>query len=137
MHFPSSIIHNWLPEYLPLIVTSVNEPRLASVDTVTFPQDQLKTLPRVDKDNKRINSKRYSYDYIVGGQEMKRIFDPAKLEHRWSGPYEIIQVHINGNIIIQVNPHLRERLNIRRVKPYKQPTPSALQHQQQQLGTPL
>jgi transposase InsO family protein len=91
---------------------------------------------RVDKDNKRINSKRYSYDYTVGGRVMKRIFDPAKLEHRWSGPYEIIQVHVNGNITIQVNPHLRERLNIRRVKPYKQPTPSALQ-QQQQLDTPL
>ena len=90
---------------------------------------------RVDKDNKRINSKRYSYDYIVGGRVMKRVFGPAKLEHRWSGPYEIIQVHVNGNITIQVNPHLRERLNIRRVKPYKQPTPSALQ--QQQLDTPL
>ena len=82
---------------------------------------------RVDSDNKRSNAKRYSYDYKVGGQVMKRIFDPAKLEHRWSGPYSILQVHVNGNITIQFSAHLQERLNIRRVKPYKQPTASVLQ----------
>ena len=86
---------------------------------------------RVDKDNKRHNSKRYSYDYVAGDQVMKRVFDPAKLEHRWDGPYPILQVHVNGNITIRLTPSLRERLNIRRVKPYKQPTPSALQQIEQ------
>ncbi len=82
---------------------------------------------RVDSDNKRSNAKRYSFDYKVGGQVMKRIFDPAKLGHRWSGPYSILQVHVNGNITIQFSAHLQERLNIRCVKPYKQPTASVLQ----------
>ena len=96
---------------------------------------------RVDKDNKRHNSKRYSYDYVAGDQVMKRVFDPAKLEHRWDGPYPILQVHVNGNITIRLTPSLRERLNIRRVKPYKQPTPSALQQIEQPqhlvLSTPI
>lgn len=82
---------------------------------------------RVDKDNKRLNAKRYNYDYQVGGQVMKKVFDPTKLEHRWTGPYEIIQVHVNGNITIQLTEFMQQRLNIRRVKPFKQPTPSVLQ----------
>lgn len=82
---------------------------------------------RVDRDNKRSNSKRYSFDYKVGGQVMKRIFDPTKLQHVWNGPHKILQVHVNGNITIRLSDHLTERLNIRRVKPYKQPTPSVLQ----------
>lgn len=82
---------------------------------------------RIDRDNKRSNSKRYSYDYKVGGQVMKRIFDPEKLQHVWDGPHDILQVHVNGNLTIRLSDHLHERLNIRRVKPYKQPTPSVLQ----------
>lgn len=58
---------------------------------------------------------------------MKRIFDPTKLQHVWNGPHKILQVHVNGNITIRLSDHLTERLNIRRVKPYKQPTPSVLQ----------
>eukprot|EP00573_Skeletonema_grethae_P000322 CAMPEP_0201689056 /NCGR_PEP_ID=MMETSP0578-20130828/2716_1 /ASSEMBLY_ACC=CAM_ASM_000663 /TAXON_ID=267565 /ORGANISM="Skeletonema grethea, Strain CCMP 1804" /LENGTH=792 /DNA_ID=CAMNT_0048173573 /DNA_START=167 /DNA_END=2545 /DNA_ORIENTATION=+ len=82
---------------------------------------------RVDKDNKRSNSKRYSFDYKIGGYVMKRIFDPTKLGHVWDGPYRILQVHVNGNLTIRISDHLQERLNIRRVKPYKHPTPSVLQ----------
>ena len=99
---------------------------------LTFDMDAINSRRqrRVDQDNKRMNSKRYSYDYQVGGQVMRKIFDPAKLEHKWEGPYTITQVHINGNLTIQVSEHMQQRLNIRRVKPYRQPTPSTLQQQQ-------
>ena len=44
-----------------------------------------------------------------------------------------------GNVTVQLRPHVRERLNIRRVKPYKQPTPSALDtvHQDQPAADSL
>jgi len=98
---------------------------------VTFDLDTIKQRRqlRVDKDIQRINSKRYSYDYQVGQQVMKKVFDYTKLDPRWNGPFEITQVHINGNLTIQLTPHLRERINIRRVKPYKSPTTSVLQVQ--------
>ena len=101
---------------------------------VTFDSDSINSRRqrRIDNDNRRMNSKRYAYDYQVGGQVMKRVFDPAKLEHRWDGPYDIIQVHVNGNITIQLTESMQQRLNIRRVKPYRQPTPPVLQQQQQQ-----
>ena len=81
---------------------------------------------RVDRDNLRMNSKRHSHDYKVGDRVMKKIFDTTKMDPRWEGPLPIRQVHINGNVTVQLRPHVRERLNIRRVKPYKPPTPSAL-----------
>mmetsp|Transcript_23628 Transcript_23628/g.33739 ORF Transcript_23628/g.33739 Transcript_23628/m.33739 type:complete len:141 (-) Transcript_23628:24-446(-) len=87
----------------------------------------LRRQRRVDKDAKRLNAKRYSYDYRVGEQVMKKIFDPAKLDDRWKGPFTITRIHVNGNITIQLTQHLQERLNIRRVKPYRQPTPQVLQ----------
>lgn len=96
---------------------------------LTFEMDAINSRRqrRVDQDNRRMNSKRYSYDYQVGGQVMRKVFDPAKLEHRWTGPYTITQVHVNGNITIQLSEFMQQRLNIRRVKPYRQPTPSTLQ----------
>jgi hypothetical protein len=72
------------------------------------------------------NSKRYDYDYKVGQQVLKRIFDFTKLDPRWEGPYVINQVHVNGNVTIQLTPHVRERVNIRKIKPYKPPTNSVL-----------
>jgi hypothetical protein len=65
----------------------------------------------------------------VGQQVMKKVFDYTKLDPRWNGPFEITQVHINGNLTVQLTPHIHERINIRRVKPYKSPTTSVLQEQ--------
>jgi transposase InsO family protein len=138
-----NIMTTSLANTLHAVRTNVSESTGIAPGALAFHRDMLHNLPvtfdldainrrrqiRVDKDIQRINSKRYSYDYQVGQQVMKKVFDYTKLDPRWSGPFEITQVHINGNITVQLNPHLRERLNIRRVKPYKAPTPSVLLEQ--------
>jgi hypothetical protein len=66
------------------------------------------------------NRRRFAYDYTVGQQVLKLVYKPNKLEPRAEGPYDIIQVHTNGTLTIRISPHVIERINIRRVKPYRQ-----------------
>ena len=79
---------------------------------------------RVDRDTMRANSKRYAYDYRVGEQVLKKRYIFKKLDERWTGPYTITRVHVNGNLSIQIRPGVIERINIRRIKPYKPPPPA-------------
>jgi transposase InsO family protein len=65
------------------------------------------------------NAKRFSYDYNVGEEVLKLVYNPAKLEPRAIGPYTITRVHTNGTLSIQITPGVVERINIRRVKPYR------------------
>mmetsp|Transcript_8887 Transcript_8887/g.14664 ORF Transcript_8887/g.14664 Transcript_8887/m.14664 type:complete len:1289 (+) Transcript_8887:344-4210(+) len=81
---------------------------------------------RVDKDAIRANAKRYSYDYKVGDRVLKKVYIFKKLDERWIGPYEVTQVHVNGNLSIQIRPGVIERINIRRIKPYKTPTTTTI-----------
>ena len=48
------------------------------------------------------------------------IADWRAITQRTSGPYKIVQVHVNGTVTIQLRPGLTERINIRRIIPYKQ-----------------
>ena len=70
--------------------------------------------------NERENRKRIDYDYQIGQQVLKKIPDPSKLQTRFHGPIEIVQVHVNGNLTMQIAPHVRKRKNIRQVKPFNQ-----------------
>ena len=74
----------------------------------------------------RANAKRHCHDYKVSKRLLKRKFEYVKLEDRWTGTYEILQVHCNSNITIQLMPGVTERINIHRVKPYREPTTSVL-----------
>jgi len=65
------------------------------------------------------NRKRFSYDYQPGQQVLKFRDSPSKLEDRADGPYTINTVHTNGTVTIQLGPHTIERINIRRIKPYR------------------
>jgi hypothetical protein len=51
-------------------------------------------------------------------QVMFKVYKPNKLDARWTGPYEIITVHVNGNLTIRLHAHTVERVNVRRLKPY-------------------
>ena len=68
---------------------------------------------------RRANEKRRQYDYTLGQKVLKKVHDPTKLGVRHSGPYTIERVHVNGTITIQLWPRLSERINIRRVIPYR------------------
>jgi hypothetical protein len=69
----------------------------------------------------RENQKRRGFDYAPQQRVLKKKWKPRKLDERTSGPYEIIQqTHVNGTVIIQLRPGLTDRINIRRIIPYRQ-----------------
>ena len=65
---------------------------------------------------------RRSYDYIQGQRVLKKRHKPDKLGRLTEGPYVITQVHTNGNVTMELRPGVTERINIRRVLPYKELT---------------
>lgn len=65
------------------------------------------------------NRRRFSYDYQVGQEVLKIVYNPDKLQARAIGPYVIEQVHANGTLTIRLNPTTIERISLRRVKPYR------------------
>jgi transposase InsO family protein len=74
----------------------------------------------IDYNLRRENNKRRNFDYQVGQQVLEVLYDTDKLGAKTSGPFTIDQVHTNGTITIRRQPHLQERINIRRVRPYFQ-----------------
>ena len=119
---------------------NVSETRGNSPGAIAFHRDMLHNIQvnvdlgriqqlqqlKVDENLVRANAKRYRHDYKVGERVLKRKFEYVKLEDRWTGPFEIVRVHCNNTITIQLMPGATERINIRRVKPYREPTVSVL-----------
>jgi hypothetical protein len=68
----------------------------------------------------RENQKRRGNNYAPPQMVLKKKWKPKKLGERTSGPYRIVQVHVNGTVTIQLRPGLTERINIRQIIPYKQ-----------------
>ena len=73
----------------------------------------------IDRRLLEANSKRYSHDYQPGDQVLKLTYQPDKLEPRATGPYSVTRTHTNGTLSIEISPGVIERINIRRVKPYR------------------
>ena len=76
----------------------------------------------VDTNLRRVNAKRTSYDYAIGQKVLKKRHEWSKLGEKWDGPFSIERVHVNGNVTIAIRDGVTERINIRRVKPYHEPT---------------
>ena len=76
----------------------------------------------VDENLRRVNAKRSSYDYQPGQKILKKKHEYTKIGERWDGPFEISKVHVNGNVTVNLREGVTERLNIRRIKPYKPPS---------------
>jgi hypothetical protein len=51
----------------------------------------------------RSNERQHAYDYQPGQEVLKLVYKPDKLEPQAQGPYEIIAVHTNGTLTIQLN----------------------------------
>ena len=87
------------------------------VDLATIQENRQRLI-----DNRLViaNRKRYNHDYQIGDPVLKLAPTPSKLQDRTEGPYPIETVHINGTLTIRLNDrHVTERINIRRVKPYR------------------
>ena len=73
----------------------------------------------IDERLRRANLRHRPMDYQPGDDILILTDNPTTLQDREIGPFRIIQVHTNGTITIQRTPHIVERINIRRVKPYR------------------
>ena len=91
----------------------LNVPLVADWQTIGARHEQL-----INDNLRRANHKHRQYDYAIGQQVLKKVYDPTKLGARTSGPFTIERVHINGTLTIQLCPGISERINIRRVIPY-------------------
>ena len=63
----------------------------------------------------RENRKRISHDCQIGDLA----HEPGKMEPRACGEFPITKVHCDGSVTIQLSPVVTERINIRRIKPYR------------------
>jgi len=66
------------------------------------------------------NQKWRCYDHIPQQRVLKKTWKPRKLGIRTTGPYTILQTHVNGTVTIELQPEISERLNIRRIILYKE-----------------
>ena len=73
----------------------------------------------VDENLRRQNAKRLQHTYAVSDLVLLKHYDPVKLQERNHGPYPIAQVYTNGTIDVLRTPTLVERVNIRKVIPYR------------------
>ena len=95
----------------------LNIPLVADWNAFTTRREHL-----INKDLMRANAKRRRYDYQPNQKVLKKVHDPTNLGLRTSGPHNVEKVHVNGTVTIKLRPGVTERINIRRVIPYKEPT---------------
>jgi Integrase zinc binding domain len=98
-------------------------PLMADIIAISNARQQI-----IDQRLLKANFKRIPHEFIVGEQVLKRnLIGPRdKLRPTFSGPHRILQVHTNGSVTIQLDARIRERINIRRLQPFRRaPLPGA------------
>lgn len=94
----------------------LNIPLIANLQTI---QERRQVL--INENLRRQNLKRRSFDYAINQEVLVKVPNPRKLDDKAEGPYTITQVHVNGTVTIRRTEHVTERINIRRVVPYRRP----------------
>ena len=95
--------------------TFLNIPLIADWHAITLKREHL-----INENLMRENQKRRRHDYTPQQKILKKTWNPRKLGIRTRGPYTILQPHVNGTVTIELRPGISERLNIRRIIPYKE-----------------
>ncbi len=68
----------------------------------------------------RENRKCRRHDYAVDNRVLKKCHNPTKLGPWTAGPYRVDQTHVNGTVTIELRHGVTERINIRRIIPYRE-----------------
>ena len=92
----------------------IDLPLHADLVTIRDKRQQL-----IDENLRRQNAKRKEFRYEVGQEVLIKNVNPSKLEPRAHGPYVIQRVYQNGTIEVSRNANVLERINIRRVVPFR------------------
>ena len=74
---------------------------------------------KINENLRRQNSKRREFDYSINDEVLIKVPNPNKLEPRFQGPFRITQVFTNGTVEIQRTNQVYERINIRRLIPFR------------------
>ncbi len=82
----------------------LNIPLIADWHAITKRKEHL-----IHENLMRGNQKRRGYNYAPQQMVLKKNWKPKKLGKRTSGPYKIVQVHVNGTVTIQLRPGLTEK----------------------------
>jgi len=93
----------------------LNIPLIADWHAITLKREHL-----IHENLLRENQKRRRYDYAPQQRVLKKRWKPRKLDERTSGPYRVLQTHVNGTVTIELRPGISGRINIRRIIPYKE-----------------
>jgi hypothetical protein len=88
---------------------------IADWQSITLKREHL-----INENLMKENQKRRRNDYIPQQRILKKTWKPRKLKIRTTGPYTILQTHVNGTVTIELRPGISERLNIRRIIPYQE-----------------
>ena len=91
----------------------LNIPLIANWHAITLRREHL-----IHENLLRENQKRRRYDYMPQQRVLKKRWKPRKLHKRSSGPYRVVQTHVNGTVTIKLRPGVSERLNIQKIMPY-------------------
>jgi TusA-related sulfurtransferase len=121
MHATRCAAHSSLGRYTPggLVFRRdmyLDIPLLADIITISEARQQI-----IDQRLLQANSKRIAHEFKVDEYVLRRqILGPRdKLRPTFSGPHRIVQVHTNGDVTLQINERIRERINIRRIQPFR------------------
>ena len=82
-------------------------------------QIQRKRQIMIDENLSRLNQKRRDFNYSIGQEALVKATNPSKLEPQAHEPYRIEHVYTNGTIDILRRENVIERINIRRVIPFR------------------
>jgi hypothetical protein len=95
-------------------------PLMADILTISNARQRI-----IDQRLLKANAKRIPHEFTVGELVLKRnlVGPQDKLRPTFSGPHRILQVHTNGSVTIQLDARIRERINIRRLQPFRRAPP--------------
>ncbi|KAG7345279.1 reverse transcriptase RNA-dependent DNA polymerase [Nitzschia inconspicua] len=127
------IIDNALASVIFALRSSINRTFGVSPGALVFQRDMFHPIPLmigynqirterqriIDDNNRRANLRRRYHDYQPDDQVLILKYNPSKLDERAQGPFRIHSVHTNGTVTIERRPNVLERINIRRIRPYR------------------
>ena len=89
-------------------------PLIADLDAIRGRQQKL-----IDDNLNRLNKKRADHNYSVNERVLLRVADPVKMEDRFTGPYRIARIFVNGAIDLELEPTIVRSFSIRKLVPYR------------------
>jgi len=117
VYFARTIIHSTLKIPLGALAFQrdmlLNIPLIADLQLLRYNRQAL-----INQQLMHANRILVSHDYQPHEQVLVLAYQPDKLEF-FAGPFTIECVHVNGTRTIRRSPYVTERINIRRIRPYR------------------